>query len=107
MKFPELLKFLPLKLQPPRRGEGRHFLLLIFWAVHGISRTFDPLKSPLPGPGVGQICLGSNDARINPHMRAKFSCSQTVVSKKRGVQTNRQTDRHAHTHTTGHCSLMQ
>ena len=32
---------------------------------------------------MGQICLGSNDSRINPHiMRAKFGCSQTVVSKK-------------------------
>ena len=41
---------------------------------------------------MGQICFGSNDSRINPHMRAKFSCGQTVLSKKSGVQTDRQTD---------------
>ena len=57
---------------------------------------FLPTKNP---PGVGQICLGSNDSRINPHMRAKFCCSQTVVSKKGGYrQTERHTDRHTHTH---------
>ena len=55
--------------------------------------NFYPLK--LLWGGVGKICLGSNDSRINPHMRAKFGCSQTVVSKKGGVQT----DTHTHTHT--------
>ena len=38
-------------------------------------------------------CFGSNDSQINPHMRAKFGCSQTVVSKKWGGV---QTDTHAH-----------
>ena len=42
---------------------------------------------------MGKICLGSNDSRINPHMRAKFGCSQTVVSKNGGGGTGR------HTHT--------
>ena len=37
---------------------------------------------------------GSNDSQINPDMRAKFGCSQTVLSKK-GC-TDRQTK--------GHCS---
>ena len=35
--------------------------------------------------------FGSNDSQINPHMRAKFDCSQTVVAEKRGVQTHRGT----------------
>ena len=48
---------------------------------------------PLGWGGVGQICLGSNDSRINPYMRAKFGYSQMILSKKWGVQT----DRHAHT----------
>ena len=65
MKFKELLKFGLLKL---------------------------PLKPPPPWCGVGQIVLGSNDSRINPHMRAKFGCSQKVVSKKGGG-----TDRHTRT----------
>ena len=45
---------------------------------------------------MGQIVLGSNDSRINPHMRAKFGCSQTVVSKQRGGGL--QTDKHTGTH---------
>ena len=51
---------------PPPGGVGVDFLVLIFWAVHDISRTLE------------------------------FVCSQTVVSKKRGVQT------HARTHTRTH-----
>ena len=41
---------------------------------------------------MGQICLGSNDSRINPHMHAKFGCSRTVMSKK-GGGTDRETDK--------------
>ena len=48
---------------------------------------------PLGWGGVGQICLGSNDSRINPYMRAKFGYSQMILSKKWGVQTDR-----PHTH---------
>ena len=51
--------------------------------------------------------LGSNDSQINPHMRAKFGCSQTVVSTKKkggGGTTDRQTDRQ--TDTKGHCSFI-
>ena len=45
--------------------------------------------------------LGSNNSQINPHMRAKFGCSQTVVStKKKGGGYYRQTD------TKGHCSFI-
>ena len=67
MKFQEVLQFGLLKLPPE--------------------------TPPLVWGGVGQIVLGSNDSRINPHMRAKFGCSQKVLSKKkRGV-----TDRHTHT----------
>ena len=63
MKFQEVLKFGLLKLPP---------------------------ETP-PWCGVGQIVLGSNDSRINPYMRAKFGCSQKVLSKKkRGVQTDTQ-----------------
>ena len=59
--------------------------------------------------------LCSNDSRINPHMRAKFGCSQRVVSKKgryrhTETQTHRHTDtqthRHTDTHTKGHCSFI-
>ena len=38
--------------------------------------------------GGSQICLGSNDSQINPHMGAKCGRDPTVVSKKRGVQTD-------------------
>ena len=64
MKFQELLKFGLLKLPP---------------------------ETP-PWCGVGQIVLGSNDSRINPHMRAKFGCNQKVVSKGGGGA-----DRHTRT----------
>ena len=37
--------------------------------------------------------LGSNDSQINPHMRANYGCSQTVVSKKGRIQTDRHTYR--------------
>ena len=41
---------------------------------------------------MGQICSGSNDSQINPHMRGKSDRGPTVVSeKKKGY---RQTDRH-------------
>ena len=43
---------------------------------------------------MGTICLGSNDSRIIQHTRAKFGCSQTVLSKKGGgVQTDTHTQR--------------
>ena len=71
-------------------GWGGVNFLLVFWAARDISWTFgilDPLKLPETPHGVGwvhQICLGSNDSRINLHMRAKFGCSETVVWKKGG-----------------------
>ena len=68
MKFQEVLKFGLLKLPPE--------------------------TPPLVWGGVGQIVLGSNDSRINPHMRAKFGCSQKVLSKKK-----RGGYRQTHTHT--------
>ena len=46
----------------------------IFSAVHEITRTFDPLKSPW-----GQFCLGSNHSQIYPHMRAKCVRGPTVM----------------------------
>ena len=57
-----------------------------FMKFPGLLNYWSP-KPPWDPPGVGQICLGSNDSRINPHMRAKFVCSQMVVS-------DRQTDTH-------------
>ena len=77
------------KTPPHQLGKGGGLIFLsIFWAVHDISRSFEFLSPKnLPGTplgGVGKIVLGSNDSQINPHMRAKFGCSQTVVSK-RGV----------------------
>ena len=42
---------------------------------------------------MGQLFLGSNNYQIYPHMRAKFGCDPMVVSKKTGVQTDRQTDK--------------
>ena len=42
---------------------------------------------------MGQIFFGSIDSLINPHMRAKFGWSQMVVSKKKGVQTDRHTQK--------------
>ena len=63
---------------------------------------FGPVKLP---PGLVQIFWDSNDSRINPHiMCAKFGCSQTVVSEKKGGY--RQTDRQTRTHTKGHCSFI-
>ena len=81
------------------RPSPRNCPLLIFWAVHDISRTFEfltPQTPPLRPPWSGSIFVGSNDSRINPHMRAKFGCSQADMSKKRGG-TDRQTDTHTHT----------
>ena len=34
------------------------------------------------------MCLGSDDSRVNPHMRAKFGCNHV---EKRGVQTDKGT----------------
>ena len=108
MKFPALLKCLiPTPWDPPphRGGVGQHFLLLIFWTVHDISRTCDfvPLKTPLelPWGGVGQFCLGESQSHIIPHLRTKFGCGPTVVSKKRGG-THTYTHTHARTHARTH-----
>ena len=38
---------------PPRGGIGKKQMLLIFWTVNDISRSFDPLKFPLRPPMVG------------------------------------------------------
>ena len=38
----------------------------------------------------GSIFLAENESRIYPNICAKFGCGPTVVSKKRGVQTDRQ-----------------
>ena len=90
VKFPGLLNFLSLKLHPPGgvRPVGVIDFLSSSWQFPDFG-FFDPLNSPLGG--VGQICLGSNDSQINPHMRAKFGCSQTVMSEKMGG-TDTQTD---------------
>ena len=55
---------------------------------------FDPLKSPWHPPGVGWVkfFLAENESHIYPNMYAKFGCGPTVVSKKGGVQTDRQRD---------------
>ena len=42
---------------------------------------------------MGQILLAENESHIYPNMCAKFGCGPTVVSKKKGVQTDRQTDK--------------
>ena len=59
-------------------------------------QIYSPLRCEialkLPRGGVGQLLLGSNDSRINPHMRAKFGSCQTVVLEERGVQIDRQRD---------------
>ena len=66
MKFPELLKCWPPK--PPWGG----VCILIFWAVHEISRTFEFLtpKTPLGPPwgGVGQFFLGESQSHIYPNI---------------------------------------
>ena len=43
----------------PRGGMGKKQILLIFWTVQDISRSFDPLKFPLRPPlvGGGEILL--------------------------------------------------
>ena len=80
LKFPRLLKFWPLKLPTPRVGWGEKNVNIDFLGSLWHFRNFwicDTLKSPLgPGP--------------------------KVVSKKGGVQTNRQTD----THTKEHCRFI-
>ena len=39
---------------------------------------------------MGQIFLAENESHIYPNMCAKFGCGPTVVSKKKGAQTDRQ-----------------
>ena len=55
MKFTGLWKCWPPTHPPgtPRGGMGKKPILLIFWTVHDISRSFDPLKFPLRPPLVG------------------------------------------------------
>ncbi len=45
-----------------------------------------------PWGGVGKFCLAENESHIYPNMCPKFGCGPTVVSKKEGVQTDRQRD---------------
>ena len=40
-----------------------------------------------------KFVLAENESNIYPNMCAKFGCGLTVVSKKRGIQTDRQTDK--------------
>ena len=40
---------------------------------------------------VGKFFLAENVSHINPNMCAKFGCGPMVVSKRGGVQTDRQT----------------
>ena len=49
--------------------------------------------SGIPLGWVGQFFLGESQSRIYPNMCAKFGCGPTVLSKKWGIQTDRQTDR--------------
>ena len=49
----DIWNFYPYNSQPPVGWCGVNFLLLLFSAVHDISWTFDPLKSPLRPPLVG------------------------------------------------------
>ena len=93
-------------MEPPWGGVGQIFFLLIFWAVHDISWTFcfDPLETPMGPPVVGWVKFISaeNESHIYPNMCAKCGCGPTVVSKKGGGGTNRQTDRQ----TKGRCSFI-
>ena len=56
--------------------------------------TFDDVTDDVTLPlGCGRSTfLAENEAHIYPNMCAKFGCGPTVVSKKRGVQTDRQRD---------------
>ena len=38
---------------------------------------------------MGQFFLAENESHIYPNMCAKFGCGPTVVSKKRGVPTDK------------------
>ncbi len=58
--------------------------LFIFWTVRDIFRTFEFWTPKIPPwGGMGQICLGSNNSQINPHIRAKFG-----RDRKRGTDTH-------------------
>ena len=58
--------------------------LFIFWTVRDIFRTFEFCTPKIPPwGGMGQICLGSNNSQINPHIRAKFG-----RDRKRGTDTH-------------------
>ena len=64
---------------------------------HGLL-IFDSPKTPQhPHSGVGWVnfFLAQNESSIYPNMCAKFGCGPTVMSKKRGVQTDRQTKKTA------------
>ena len=98
MKFPGLLNVSTPKTSPPPPSGGMGGgggVKNVYWFFGQLMTfpgfcIFDPLKPPWGG--VGQMFFRSNDSRINLHMHPKFGCSQTVVSKKRGVQTH--TDTH-------------
>ena len=59
--------------------------LLIFLPPKALGTTL--------GWGGSNIFLAENESHICPNMCAKFSRGPTVVSKKGGVQTDRQTDK--------------
>ena len=46
---------------------------------------------------MGQYFLAENESHIYPNVCAKFGCGPTVVSKKKGGGTDRQTDRQRET----------
>ena len=72
-----------------------------FMTFPGLSRIFDPLKSPLGPPWgrVGQICLGSNQPHNLSEYACQVGCGLTVVSEKRGGGTDTRTHACTHTHT--------
>ena len=90
-------------------GWGLKKYILIFSAVHDISRTFNffypGLKFPrelLWGGGGGggkQICLGSNHSQIYQHMRAKFGTD-------RHARMHARTHASTHTHIKGRCIFI-
>ena len=52
------------------------------------------LPRKTPWGGVGQFFLGEGQSHTYPNMCAKFGRGPTVVSEKRGVQTDTQTKGH-------------
>ena len=93
MKFSDFYKFWPLKLSTSQVRSGGIKNVLLFSAVHDISRTFEmltPLKFP-PPPGEAGTIFFSFEPFTNLSTHAKFGHDQTVISEKRR-RTNRPTD---------------